>query len=324
MRYIPIFLLCSLLLAFLSPYVCPIFAQVPTTPKIVFTSRRDGSEEIYTMNPNGRQRVNLTRDFSFAFNREPVWSPTGEQILFVSNREGTLDLYLMDAAGKNIRRVFEKVARRQNPTWAPDGKRIAYLDYGEGAIYTADIDGGEVKHIAMTGGKDQGDPAWSPDGSEIAFVFEEDKDYRIRIINIKSGVHRTLRHPEPFVRLRVPDWSPEGDRIAYAALPFFDDEWDHGTIYVVNRDGSDLQQMVAKAGPRKGSPTWSPHGDEILYEQRVDGDKQIFKLHLSSRVITQLTDENYNFNTDWFDPSALSVHPQPQLFITVWGKLKEK
>ena len=320
MRYIPIFLLCGVLLAFLSPYVCPIFAQVPTTPKIVFTSWRDGSEEIYTMNPDGSQPVNLTRDF-FTMNREPVWSPTGEQILFVSKRDGVLDLYLMGTNGKNVRRVFEKVARRQSPTWAPDGKRIAYLDYGEWAIYIADIDGGEVKRIAMTG-KTGGEPAWSPDGSEIAYVFREDRNYQIRIINIETGAHRTLRHTEPFVRVTDPAWSPKGDKIAYASFPFLDDEGDQGTIYVMNRDGSGVQQVVSKAGRRAGAPTWSPHGDEILYEQKVDGDKQIFKLHLSSRVTTQLTDKGYNFDADWFDPSALSVHPQSELSITVWGQLK--
>ena len=322
MKYIPIFLLCSVLLVFLTPYVCPVIAQVPTTPKIVFTSRHDGSGEIYTMNPDGSQPVSLTRDF-LAMNREPVWSPTGEQILFVSNRDGVLDLYLMDAAGKNIRRVFEKVARRQNPTWAPDGKRIAYLDYDEWAIYTADIDGGEVKRIAMTG-KTGGKPAWSPDGSEIAYVFAGDRNYQIRIINIETGASRTLRHSEPRVRVTDPDWSPKGDRIAYASFPFLDAEADQGTIYVVNRDGTGVQQVVPKAGPRAAVPAWSPHGDEILYEQKVDGDKQIFKLHLNSRVTTQLTHKGYNFNADWFDASALSVHPQPQLFVTVWGKLKQK
>ena len=71
----------------------------------------------------------------------------------------------------------------------------------------------------------------------------------------------------------------------------------------MNRDGTELQQVVAKVGPRAARPTWSPHGDEILYQQRVDGDKQIFKFHLSSRETTQLTHQNYNFNADWFDPT---------------------
>ena len=94
-------------------------AQTPETARIAFTSWRDGTEEIYTMNPDGSNQVNLTRHFSPALlNREPVWSPTGERILFVSNRDGTLDLYLMDVDGQNVKRVFEKVRHRQHPAWA--------------------------------------------------------------------------------------------------------------------------------------------------------------------------------------------------------------
>ena len=277
-------------------------AKTLETAKIAFTSWRDGTEEIYTMNPDGSNQVNLTRHFSPALNREPVWSPTGERILFVSNRDGTLDLYLMDVDGQNVKRVFENVRHRQHPAWHPNGKRIAYLDYGEQAIYTANIDGRESKRIAIAG-KDGGKPVWSPDGSEIAFVFVEDRNYQVRIINVKTRIHRTLKHPEPQVRMIDPAWSPEGNRIAYASFPFLFSQIDHGTIYVMNRDGTELQQVVAKVGPRAARPTWSPHGDEILYQQRVDGDKQIFKFHLSSRETTQLTHQNYNFNADWFDPT---------------------
>lgn len=40
--------------------VCPLFAKAPTTPKILFTSRRDGNLEVYMMNPDGSEQVNLT------------------------------------------------------------------------------------------------------------------------------------------------------------------------------------------------------------------------------------------------------------------------
>lgn len=323
MKYNPIFLFCSMLLALVFIDTRTVFAEAPITPKIVFTSWRDNTEEIYTMSPDGSDQVNLTQHFSLALNREPVWSPTGEQILFVSNRDGVLDLYLMDADGENVKRVFENARHRQNPTWHPNGKRIAYLDFAERAIYTASIDGWNPERIAPTK-NDGGNPCWSPDGSEIAFVFGDGLDYQIRIVNVETGAHRTLQHPELQIGARDPAWSPEGDRIAYGSFPFLVDQDDQGTIYIVNRDGSDLWQVVPKAGSRVAHPTWSPRGDEILYQQKVDGDKQIFKFHLSSRVKTQLTHEGYNFRGNWFDPSGLPVHPLPRLLTTTWGKLKQK
>lgn len=124
MRLLLIFSL--ILLVLMCVGVRQVFAETPTTPKILFTSTRDSNHEVYMMNPDGSEQVNLTqhpaRDVS------AVWSPTGEQILFSSERGGVWDLYLMDPDGTNVRRVFKKKIRteRTNATWSPDGKQFAY------------------------------------------------------------------------------------------------------------------------------------------------------------------------------------------------------
>ena len=144
--------------------VCPIIlAKSPKTAKIAFVSARDFNREIYLMNPDGSEQVNLTKNL--ADDLFPVWSPTGEQILFVSDRDGVRDLYLMDADGKNVEKVFKQSARREHPTWAPDGKQIAY-ERG-GFIYIATI-GKQIEELVVSDGFD---PAWSPDGREIALTL---------------------------------------------------------------------------------------------------------------------------------------------------------
>ena len=44
--------------------VCPISAQAPGTAKIVFVSARDLNREIYLMNPDGSEQVNLTKNLA--------------------------------------------------------------------------------------------------------------------------------------------------------------------------------------------------------------------------------------------------------------------
>ena len=46
-----ILVLCALSLIFLSTGICAVSAKAPTTPKILFTSARDGNYEVYSMNP---------------------------------------------------------------------------------------------------------------------------------------------------------------------------------------------------------------------------------------------------------------------------------
>ena len=62
-----------------------VWAKAPETAKIVFMSKRDGNPEIYIMNPDGSEQVNLTQHRAADY--VPVWSPNGKYILFSSDRD---------------------------------------------------------------------------------------------------------------------------------------------------------------------------------------------------------------------------------------------
>ena len=320
----------SALLAFSLPSAA--FANAPATAKIVFSSNRDGNSEIYIMNPDGSEQVNLTEHRAADYN--PVWSPTGEQILFVSDRHGTKDLYLMNADGTNVRKVFRKLVGRQYPTWSPDGKQLAYHRFDKLAIYVASSDGKDEEKL--TSGLW---PVWSPNGSEIAFVADEKfvfvaegvlqvENAKIQIINLQTNAEEALL---PGKRLMFsPAWAPNSNKIAFSwiDLDAIDplagkDPGDAEAVYVVNRDGSGLKQIVDADDAAASSPIWAPQGDELVYEKDIREDTHLFKIDLGAGAPEQLTHQGDNFGGDWFDPAfALPVSPQPHLLTTVWGKLK--
>ena len=70
---IRLFVFVILILLVLHVSVSPLFAKAPTTPKILFTSARDGNYEIYIMNPDGSEQVNLTQHR--AADLDAVWAP---------------------------------------------------------------------------------------------------------------------------------------------------------------------------------------------------------------------------------------------------------
>ena len=203
-----------------------VLAKAPETAKIVFTSNREGNSEIYIMNPDGSDQINLTEHR--ANDASPVWSPTGEQILFVSDRDGIEDIYLMDADGTNVRQVFKKIIGREFPTWSPDGKVFAYQRFHTLSIYIAPTDGKDEEELT-----DGLFPAWFPNGSEIAFMAAKFDHIdgglvlanpRIQIINLQTHVEEKLFPGK--MEMFNPAWAPDSAQIVFSGMiaPDLDDK----------------------------------------------------------------------------------------------------
>jgi len=137
--------------------------------KIAFVSGEEGNEDIYIINVDGTERVNLTNHPAVDF--DPAWSPDGTEIAFASNRnmdniysndpirDLSFEIYIMNSDGTNVKRLTysEKKqttnqqsgpnsVRNTAPAWSPDGTKIAFSssfhDAGDiDEIYVMNSDG---------------------------------------------------------------------------------------------------------------------------------------------------------------------------------------
>jgi TolB protein len=171
---------------------------------VSFSSSKDGSSEIYTINTYGKKMKKLTR--SFGIDLSPVFSPDGDKIAFVSDRSGGPQIYTMGSNGKRIKRLTFEGSYNTSPSWSPDNKWIAYSGRvnGKNQIFVVKSDGSEIWQLTLTGNNES--PSFSPDGLFLAFDSDRDGERGIYIMrNTGEGQKRITKKGSTALS---PRWSP--------------------------------------------------------------------------------------------------------------------
>ena len=248
----------------------------PDGQKITFASFRDLHKpkgiilaEIYVMNPDGTNPINLTQSPERA-DLFSSWSPDGKQIVFGSIKGFVSDVWVMDANGANQRNLTNHDALDRRPDWSPDGMRIAFESNREGGwefdfwgnmdVYVMNADGTNSINLTNHPALD-GYPDWSPDGMRIAFHSNRDGDdnWEIYVMNADGTNPINLtNHPAEDWR---PSWSPDGKRIAFESNRDGDwvrDRHDNWEVYVMNADGTNPINLTNNNHVSDGRPAWEP------------------------------------------------------------------
>jgi len=140
-----------------------------------------GHSNVYTVNPDGTARRQLTHVAAARAAGSPDWSPDGTRIVYESNQTGDYRIWVMNADGSGQRRLTDDPGFADlNPAWSPDGTRILFsrCDDHLGFILKCDLEvmnavGGGMRRLAggnWTYVRGQFWPGWSPDGRRIVFT----------------------------------------------------------------------------------------------------------------------------------------------------------
>ena len=250
-----------------------------------------GPYEIHAVNPDGTERGRLIPDAGAYNDWEPEWSADGRKLAFsrgvsgqriaTINSDGTglnvlplqgstptwspdgrrlaysfgEDVWVAGADGTNAARLTDFPAGGWGPSWSPDGRRIAFVSARNGnwEIYVMDADGRNERRLTLYPGFDS-EPDWSPDGRRIlflrhrpspggdGFVVIDPNSGDETVVAVDDGAGQRYRHPV---------WSPDGSKIAIAALCC----GGRGQLRLMNADGTSQVELGTEFGY---DPTWQP------------------------------------------------------------------
>ena len=272
--------------------------------RIAFASTRVGpgneppNWEIYVMNGDGTNQINLTNLNHHAADSSPAWSPNGDKIAFASNGrdistggtpfpDPTIQIYVMDTDGTNQTRLTN-TGNNQTPAWSPDGNKIAFGSNRDGnyEIYAMNGDGTDQTRLSTSDGGDI-EPAWSPDSSKIAFRSDRDGNGEIYVMNADGSDQTRLTDNPAFDA--YPSWSPDGSKIAFESRR--DVNFGSFEIYVMNADGSGQTRLTNTPAGRY--PAWSPDGNKIAFSSFIVNDRNwdVYVINPDGSNQTRLTDD---------------------------------
>jgi TolB protein len=268
----------------------------PDAPaRIAFTSYRDGSYDIFTMNLDGTGQTNLSRGSG------PKWSPEGSLIAFealgdifvihadgsgptnltrviafTSDRNGFHQVFVMKSDGSQPRNLTDSLQGSLHSfilSWSP-GNRILFLRNNRIFVMNADGSGQAAITVPM-GLKADGSAQWSSDGRTVAFIRREydpnhqdgeDARFVCNLWTLESN-ESTPRRLTSFLLdagsdtcVLDYDWSPDGSRLAFSTAGA-----GPGDIYIIGADGGGEINLTQSPITTEYAPRWSPDGRRLLF-----------------------------------------------------------
>jgi TolB protein len=254
------------------------------TTHIAFVSRQSGNKEIFFMDWDGHNLLQLTRNGSINLN--PDFSPDGREVIYTSYKHGNPDLYKRALTNTVEVPISHRKGLNITGAWSPDGSKIALAlsKDGDAEIYTISRDGDNPQRLTVFPSIEVS-PTWSPDGGSIAFVSDRLGKPQVFVMNANGYNVRRLTTAGNYNG--NPRWSPKGDKIAYARM-----QGGGFQIYTINVDGSGDTQLTSLGSSE--NPAWSPDGRFITFSSKRGGVEAIYVMRADGSGQTRVSQNKGN------------------------------
>lgn len=277
----------------------------PDGKKIGYLSAASGVSQLWEMNPDGSQPVQVTNSETDISGF--LYSPDQNRVLFIKSVKLDQDIHdLFPDLPKANARLESDLMYRHWDSWH---------DYTYNHLFVADYAGGKVSNekdimegerfdspMKPWGGTEE--IAWSPDGKMLAYTCKKltGKAYAIStnsdvyLYNTEDG--KTSNFTEGMMGYdRKPRFSPDGSKIAWESMARDGYEADKVRLFVGDLKTGEKKDYSAGFDQNSENLCWSADSRSIYFISHFEATLQLFQLNLENNAIKRLTDGIHNYNS---------------------------
>lgn len=258
---------------------------------IGYTSKQDGNFEIYTMNADGTNPRNISKNEKLDYGS--CWSHNGKTIYFYSNRDGNEEIYSMNADGTNPINLTNNNASDRIPDISPNGKLLAFYsnrDHENGEIYLMNVSDKTTIRLTNNDFYEES-PCFSSNSKKLLFTREilEVKDSvkasngDIYLLDLKTKEETRLTFKRGFDS--GAKFSPDNKKIAFYGRDEITGNYD---IFIMNSDGSEIENLTNDT-LQDFSPVWSPDGNWLAFTRGNSENYDIWIMNIQTKEMRRLT-----------------------------------